>query len=791
MKNDLKKSDEDNFDNPDLDLEPVLTVDNFIKCFDNEDLDKVISDCSEYAFVKPIATVVSRALLSKFPEEFNKTILLWIIALNLQFENNDVCIRVNKDNLTSLFYEYMIGKIAQLSDDLLESSAFKDEMQSIKNKIANFVNKYSGGVSSEDCINTLLNSPSIIGTKTDDETAFILNYSETPSEARLYFRRIFCYEQNVSNFIHKNQDVLISDENQLLQCQKLLDIFFPNSDIKNINWQKVAVASSVLSNFSVICGGPGTGKTTTVFKLLLLLCALQKDKNLRIMLAAPTGKAATRMVESITDQMADTPGNEIRKILSKLKDVTGVDIETRIPRVATTLHSLIRRIPHRELPNFNKNNPLPCDILVVDEISMISLDMFSKLIDAIGTDTKLIMLGDKDQLCSVEPGKVMADICSVLSASKDPNLKKIELISKLTGYEVNALLEEQHGRRFISKFVSMLKYSWRFSADSKLGEIAKAINEYAEEYPNDREPLLSLKKRNLYTEIKIDDILMDERKNFFAGEFTENKNDFFSNHNPVEVTFVNTSSKEVSSQKNIAKRIARETVRFYLNQQSSKNEEGSTQEFEFLDFLKHKNFMMRSDEDVRTAFELLDKFRVLCATKNGPLGTYSLNELICEEIKSCLKLKDTVNDNLFLGEVILVTQNNSQLGVDNGDIGFIAYKCYKKDESILRVFFPPRSGKEFRYISPQRLNEYEPGFVMTIHKSQGSEYKNVLMVLGNSQSKILTKELIYTGLTRAKVNKNGYGGKVSIISSSDVLNESIMRLTQRESGLAQMLSESI
>ena len=526
------------------------------------------------------------------------------------------------------------------------------------------------------------------------------------------------------------------------------------------------------------------------------------------MLAAPTGKAATRMVESITAQLQKPAAKEeeAKSTYSLLKAVerfSGVDIEALIPKTATTVHSLIKRFPHRESTGFSKDNPLPCDILVVDEISMISVDLFSKLLGAIGKNTRLIMLGDKDQLCSVEPGKVMADICSVLDEKRTSDPKKTKLISELTGYSEDKLLAKKDGRFISSDYVSMLVDSFRFKNDSKLKIFADAVNEASKE--EDVVNLLETpSSQGSFSKQLMSNLLDNNESSLFANDSCNSKDTFTSN-NKIEVTLNLLDFNEYKQLKDTAYRIAKEAVNFYFGEGTVTDKaSGKT---EYLNFLIENNFIIKSDKDAKTAFDLLNKFRVLCANRDGVLGTKNLNRIISEkiakkiiltkelkELENNSKKNEAIDDIFSLGNVILVTKNNWQIGVDNGDIGFVAYTKDSEGNLKKRVFFPPREGEEFRKISPERLSDFELGFAMTIHKSQGSEYQNVCMVLGNKNNRIITKELIYTGLTRAKLisgkdNEPDLGGKVCIVSSRKVLEDGIIRRTERESGLDKMLAE--
>lgn len=557
-----------------------------------------------------------------------------------------------------------------------------------------------------------------------------------------------------------------------------MNILFGDSNDK-VNWQKVAAASSALSDFSVICGGPGTGKTTTVLKLLMLLLAKDPNSPKQIMLCAPTGKAATRMVESIEDQLR--VDSSFMKTFNKLCSEFHCDEDkllAMIPRTATTVHKVIGIIPHQERPNYNEDNPLPCNILIVDEVSMISLSLFSKLIKSVSKDTKLILLGDKDQLVSVEPGKVFSDLCSVLNYENSISNGKLEKLSSILGYSKDALLQANGSGHNISENVSMLVESHRFKSTSLLGKLAKAVNEVDKDNAKD-----------------IDNWF---EKDGFISEITDGES-LFSTDEKTEVSSVFIKDKSRSGLKSLSSLITKKSLEFFCN------------EGEYLSKLKSNEFVVKNDKDAKVIFDLLNHYRILCANRNGPLGTVEINKKVNTDVQALLRGAKSLNlrydpEDFYPGKVILITKNDSFLNVDNGDVGFVAFDSDEaKEENRLKVFFPPKDKsasddenfKEVRRISPERLSDYESGFAMTIHKSQGSEYSYVCMVLCATYNPVLTKELIYTGLTRAK-SKDKFdkdnktitvGGKVSIITDKELFKECVVKRVHRESGLSVMLRE--
>ncbi len=724
---------------------------DFLNVFSsNSSVRDLIEACKNYKFVKPLAISIGKHFLHKYEDKFTKEIFFWVIALTLKLDDNDICIKFDREVVRTLIMENILGT----SQDILlgkNGEGWKLNFEILERNIESFIDKILN-------LKDLLNATEIISKDCDDvihPRPIIAFKTEEEKETRLYFRSYFLYETAVAKFIKKEDSLSDSVDKEYLK-DTLNELFGANT--KKVNWQKVAAATASLSQFSVICGGPGTGKTTTVLKLLILLLAQKPDEKQRILLAAPTGKASARMTESILGQLAsEDMKSKISAISERIfGDKSGQAITDAIPSTATTVHRLIKIHPHIETPYYNKDNPLPCEILVIDEISMISINLFSKLINAIGPNTKVIMLGDKDQLSSVEPGKVLADICSLLDKNHSPNKQKLKLISEISGYKSEDLEFEKDGIHVVSDKVAMLIDSWRFKSTSKLGKLAAIVN-------NGDCKKIRANEDNLYSQCEVDALA----SNLPA----------FSKDDEVTLNYISQENQTKGKLTKISSLIAKDAIDFY----SAKDE--------YLDYLSSINYAIKDREQSKNVFTRLDKYRILCSNRETELGCVQINSKVFELVKSkCpTQLRAKVSNPIFMpGTVILVTQNDLTLDLKNGDVGVIAFD----KDSKLRAFFPTDENEELKSISPERLNEYEYGFAMTIHKSQGSEYQNVTMVSSVRENPVLTKELIYTGLTRAKsveIDNVTSGGRVRIISDKDVFINSVGKKVQRDSGLAVML----
>lgn len=744
-------------------------LDSFISSYEDASIsvEAFIDECRDFPFVKPIVIALAEQYLKTYKELFTKAHMFWLMTLSLKLEDGDICVKIDENSLKSLIFD-------KICSNLYENDEFSAELvKELEQKIQAFVQRVVTS-SKEELLK--VKNPIVSDDLNDKAPLFV--YAPNTEQERIYFRSFYVYEHCASSFVkEKSHSKTEYCQSEIDYLKNALSILFDDSNAK-VNWQKVAAASSYLSDFSVICGGPGTGKTTTVLKLLMLLLAKDPDEHKQILLCAPTGKAATRMVESIEGQLQK--GSDFLKTFKLLCDDNHVQESQKlldmIPKTATTVHKCIKVIPHKEKPVYNESNPLPCDILVVDEVSMISLSLFAKLIKAIGPNTKVILLGDKDQLFSVEPGTVFSDLCSVLNQKNPISKAKLKLLSEITSYSEDSLLQKNGLGYNISENVSMLVESHRFKSTSKLGLLATRVNQITEDNKNEVDSWY--KDENLITENKSDKELFDK---------------------DAEVCSIFINDKSRVGLRSMSSRISIESQKFL----SAKDE--------FLSYLSELNFIVKNEDVAKIAFDRLNHYRILCANRNGPLGTVEINKKVNSDVQTFLK-KSKLNfrydpEDFYPGKVILITKNDSFLNVDNGDVGFVAFSTEDdKAENRLKVFFPPKDGSlkqdklygSIRVISPERLGDYESGFAMTIHKSQGSEYSYVCMVLCATYNPVLTKELIYTGLTRAKSKDISVGneivtvgGKVSIITDKELFKECVVKQVHRESGLSVMLGDDI
>ncbi|TBR43097.1 exodeoxyribonuclease V subunit alpha [Marinomonas agarivorans] len=552
---------------------------------------------------------------------------------------------------------------------------------------------------------------------------------------RLYLRRYFDYETSLVNFIQQAQ------QRPLYPFKKAwLDTLFSENSTSTstspfeIDWQKLAVANSALQAFSIISGGPGTGKTTTVTKLLALLTAQthEEGKSLRIELAAPTGKAAARLTESIIGAKA-----------ALLHDnALPTELLTQIPEQASTLHRLLGSRFGRSQFIHHKENPLHLDVLLVDEASMVDLPMMAKLLDALPEHARLILLGDKDQLASVEAGSALAD----LTYGIENHFYSADWLAKLTqasGMKVtqapvannvdenNAATEnnaDTHLYNFpMRQHLSLLSKSYRFAANSGIGQLAKAVNQADIE-------------RSI-------ELLQAAPKKFPPSTVAaQSDNDSVAWLPLSEATRKTRQQKQDISESVID--IAELAVGYHPYWQKITNYLASNN----VDANELTESSLVANKAIQSVFKAFSQYQVLTAMREGAFGVEQLNRHLQSHFFTQGWIQSgQITEQMptwYAGKAIIITRNDAALDLFNGDIG-ICLPDHNSKDGRLRVWFELANGDVRGYL-PSRLTNYEAVFVMTVHKSQGSEFEHVELILPTYDNSILTRELFYTGITRAK-----------------------------------------
>lgn len=500
---------------------------------------------------------------------------------------------------------------------------------------------------------------------------------------RLYLNRMWRNELTVARFFNEANQVVDVDEALLAQT---LDALFPASD--EIDWQKVAAAVALTRRISVISGGPGTGKTTTVARLLAALIQTTRQPRCRIRLAAPTGKAAARLTESLGEALRRLPLTDEQKAL--------------LPTEASTLHRLLGAQPGSQRMRYHTGNPLHLDVLVVDEASMIDLPMMARLIDALPEHGRVIFLGDRDQLASVEAGAVLGDICAWVNAGYTAG--RAAQLERLTGHPVPAGESDVAGA--LRDSLCLLQKSYRFGSHSGIGSLARAVNN------GDRHGVRATLRQ------AFEDIVL----------------------HPLSTT----------------------------EEYEAMLEQSQAGYGRYLQLLRER----AEPEALIAAF---GEFQLLCALRDGPYGVSGVNEQLEQMLNRRRAITLPRHSRWYEGRPVMISRNDSALGLFNGDIGI----ALERGEG-LRVWFPMPDGS-IKSVQPSRLPEHDTAWAMTVHKSQGSEFDHAALILPAKIVPLVTRELVYTAITRAKQ-------RLSIYADEQVLTQSIVARTERRSGLADIFA---
>lgn len=572
-------------------------------------------------------------------------------------------------------------------------------------------------------------------------------------DGRLYLYRLWQYECTIAAGIRARltQVPALADPQSAASrtLGAALSVLFPDTGT-TVDYQKVACALAARSRFAIITGGPGTGKTTTVVKLLAALQVLaaqdpaRAGRKYRICLAAPTGKAAARLNESIGGRVQQLP-------LARLPGQIAVeDIPTRV----TTLHRLLGSRPDSRRFRHDRDNPLLLDVLVIDEASMVDVDLMASVFAALPPDARLILLGDRDQLASVDAGAVLGELCARAPAGHyRPDT--LSWLKAVTGQSLPSDLADTDGQP-LDQAVAMLRVSHRFDAGSGIARLATAVNSN-----------------------RLDDELLRQCRDARLGD----------------VAWINGRNSGADTESTLAL-VCRHSLSgspdAFRNRGQGRLEHG--REVPPPVGYRHYLTLMRQDQPAADAgrdawdahaarvLEAFNAFQILCPLREGPWGVDQLNARIARQLMQTGLIRRC--EGWYAGRPVLITGNDYNLGLMNGDIGITFEVPWgEQGEPVLRVAFPAADGSSgIRWISPSRLQQLETVYAMTVHKSQGSEFAHACLVLPDRLSPVLTRELVYTGITRAR-------HWFSLVTgSARILQQAVHQQVVRASGLSVLLA---
>ncbi|KXS37600.1 MAG: exodeoxyribonuclease V alpha subunit [Halomonadaceae bacterium T82-2] len=575
----------------------------------------------------------------------------------------------------------------------------------------------------------------------------------TAARPRLYLRRYWQHEQDIhSRIVARLGGTDSDDAPDAARLRPILDaLFHKPQQADAIDWQKAACALAGRSRFAVITGGPGTGKTTTVVRLLALLQALalgeEKDDGgqaLRIRLAAPTGKAAARLNESIAKQVSELPfktltdlwqaaddapeqGEDASWERSLLRENPAEALKRAVPTEVSTLHRLLGSRPDTRRFRHDRHNPLPLDVLVVDEASMVDVGMMAAMLEALPPRARLVLLGDKDQLASVEAGSVLGDLCARAEGGHYTPATA-EWLAEATGQTPPADKLDADGQP-LDQAIAMLRVSHRFTADSGIGQLAAAVN--LEDQPAAKRSAITKALNEDFADLSHQKLRADDERGLARLAVTG-----------CPERFPDNGQGRLHRGETLPPPVG---YRHFLSVVAKERPKDDAPQEQF-------------DDWARAVLEAHGDFQLLCALRRGPWGVEGLNERVRRALER-EKLIDSQDgrQRWYPGRPVLVTKNDYGLGLMNGDIGITldmprpGAATGDTNRRLLRVAFPATDGTDrIKWVLPSRLQAVETVFAMTVHKSQGSEFTHAALVLPDAPNPILTRELVYTGITRAR-----------------------------------------
>lgn len=503
----------------------------------------------------------------------------------------------------------------------------------------------------------------------------------------LSLRRYWDYETRLASALRRRAADPLPATNTTAAVRARLHALFPALARGDTDAQALAAALCLQQRLVLLTGGPGTGKTSTVARALVLLSEQRSaPAPLRIALAAPTGKAAARLSEALRDN------------LRALIDAGCLDADTAaaLDQPATTVHRLLGWQHGRIDFVHHRNNPLAADVVVIDEASMVDLPLMTKLVEAVPDAARLLLIGDRDQLASVEAGDVLAAMCDAAGPGERFPSAVADTLSAAMGVAVAA---DSGASGALAGCRVQLQHSYRQQAELQLKPLAQAVR------VGDSATVLDALAAARHAGVQWHD----------AGD------------------------------SGLAARASALALPHYR--------------------------ALAAAADPAQALQLALRFRVLTAVRDGPAGAITLDA----QLAAALVEPGSRAELPFHGRLLMITRNSYRHGLFNGDIGV----CWRERDGSLRVWFEAADGG-LRAFLPSALPSHESAFALTVHKAQGSEFDEVLLALPEHGARVIARELIYTGLTRAR-------SRVVVWATAQVLSEGIARRSQRRSGLAARL----
>ena len=545
-------------------------------------------------------------------------------------------------------------------------------------------------------------------------------------DGRLYLHRHFDLERRLARRLLQSAAPLPVDAAaDAATTAQLARLFQPASATDGPDWQMLAAAMALRGRLTVVSGGPGTGKTTTVVNLLA--CLLARTPDARVVLAAPTGKAAARLAEALRQRAAHLPP----------------DLQDRLPTTATTVHRLLGVRPGRggvagageQAFEQSASHPLALDLLVLDEASMLDLALATRLLEAVPAHARIVLLGDKDQLAAVESGAVFAELSADPTLSPAATAHLAQLCDLPAGQiQAPARLRATDLPGALPDSVVWFQRNFRFGSASAIGRLAADI--------------LAGQPAAVQATLRGGG---GGGGGGGAGAGSSDPLQWLDDAGaqPAAATLAAVTDGHAD----------------YVQACRSALAAGNATD----------------DATAAALLAAFNRFRVLCALREGPRGVQAINDGTSRRLRRSITGEPgDARQPWFAGRPVMVLRNDPTLQLFNGDIGI----TLPGPDGALRVLFPAAADARghWRAVPPARLPAHETAWAMTVHKAQGSEFDAVLLLLPSQRSRVLSRELLYTGVTRARQ-------RVQLAASADVLAAAVLASSQRHAGLQARLRD--